>query len=87
MNSSLTRADRRWEGFTAIFTAPEEIDVPGMPVKPAADSPQKAELPGRAFAAVRSRSPPSKPAMPTNSTSPRTRSASWAYPQQSPYPA
>jgi len=23
-----------WEGFTAIFTAPEEIDVPGMPVKP-----------------------------------------------------
>lgn len=23
-----------WEGFTAIFTSPEEIDVPGMPVKP-----------------------------------------------------
>lgn len=23
-----------WEGFTAIFTAPEEINVPGMPVKP-----------------------------------------------------
>lgn len=23
-----------WEGFTAIFTAPEEIDVPGMSVKP-----------------------------------------------------
>jgi hypothetical protein len=23
-----------WEGFTAIFTVPEEIDVPGMPVKP-----------------------------------------------------
>ena len=23
-----------WEGFTAIFTAPEEIDVPGTPLKP-----------------------------------------------------
>jgi hypothetical protein len=23
-----------WEGFTARFTPPEEIDVPGMPVKP-----------------------------------------------------
>ncbi len=23
-----------WEGFTATFTVPEEIDVPGMPVKP-----------------------------------------------------
>jgi hypothetical protein len=23
-----------WEGFTAIFTPPEEIDVPGLPVKP-----------------------------------------------------
>lgn len=23
-----------WEGFTAIFTVPEEIEVPGMPVKP-----------------------------------------------------
>lgn len=23
-----------WEGFTATFTAPEEIDVPGIPVKP-----------------------------------------------------
>ncbi len=23
-----------WEGFTAIFTVPEEIDVPGMPIKP-----------------------------------------------------
>lgn len=23
-----------WEGFTAIFTSPKEIDVPGMPVKP-----------------------------------------------------
>jgi hypothetical protein len=23
-----------WAGFTATFTAPEEIDVPGMPVKP-----------------------------------------------------
>lgn len=23
-----------WEGFTAAFTVPEEIDVPGMPVKP-----------------------------------------------------
>lgn len=23
-----------WEGFTAVFTVPEEIDVPGMPVKP-----------------------------------------------------
>ncbi len=26
--------DTGWEGFTAIFTAPEEIDVPGMPLKP-----------------------------------------------------
>lgn len=23
-----------WQGFTAIFTTPEEIDVPGLPVKP-----------------------------------------------------
>lgn len=23
-----------WEGFTAIFTVPEEINVPGMPIKP-----------------------------------------------------
>ncbi|MGH9205306.1 MAG: nucleotidyl transferase AbiEii/AbiGii toxin family protein, partial [Acidimicrobiales bacterium] len=23
-----------WEGFTAIFTPPEEIDVPGLPIKP-----------------------------------------------------
>ena len=23
-----------WEGFTAIFTPPEEIEVPGLPVKP-----------------------------------------------------
>jgi hypothetical protein len=23
-----------WQGFTAIFTPPEEIDVPGVPVKP-----------------------------------------------------
>jgi Nucleotidyl transferase AbiEii toxin, Type IV TA system len=23
-----------WEGFTAIFTVPQEIDVPGMPIKP-----------------------------------------------------
>ncbi|WP_261899808.1 nucleotidyl transferase AbiEii/AbiGii toxin family protein [Mycobacterium marinum] len=26
--------DAGWEGFTAIFTAPEEIDVPGMPLRP-----------------------------------------------------
>lgn len=76
-----------WEGFTAIFTAPEEIDVPGMPVKPRRFT-AKLSYRGRAFATVPMRSPPSKPAMPTNSTpSPQTRSASWAYPQQSPYPA
>jgi hypothetical protein len=23
-----------WEGFTAIFTPPEEIDVPGLPIRP-----------------------------------------------------
>jgi hypothetical protein len=26
--------DAGWEGFTAIFTAPEQIDVPGMPLRP-----------------------------------------------------
>lgn len=38
-----------WEGFTAIFTAPEEIDVPGMPVKPRRFT-AKLSYRGRAFA-------------------------------------
>lgn len=40
-----------WEGFTAIFTAPEEIDVPGMPVKPRRFT-AKLSYRGRAFATV-----------------------------------
>lgn len=40
-----------WEGFTAIFTAPEEIDVPGMPVKPRRFT-AKLSYRGRAFASV-----------------------------------
>jgi Nucleotidyl transferase AbiEii toxin, Type IV TA system len=40
-----------WEGFTAIFTAPEEIDVPGMPVKPRRFT-AKLNYRGKPFASV-----------------------------------
>jgi hypothetical protein len=40
-----------WEGFTAIFTAPEEIDVPGMPVKPRRFT-AKLSYRGQSFASV-----------------------------------
>lgn len=40
-----------WEGFTAIFTVPEEIDVPGMPVKPCRFT-AKLNYRGKPFASV-----------------------------------
>lgn len=40
-----------WEGFTAIFTVPEEIDVPGMPVKPRRFT-AKLSYRGKPFASV-----------------------------------
>ncbi|WP_179474179.1 nucleotidyl transferase AbiEii/AbiGii toxin family protein [Mycolicibacterium vinylchloridicum] len=40
-----------WEGFTAIFTVPEEIDVPGMPVKPRRFT-AKLNYHGKPFASV-----------------------------------
>lgn len=40
-----------WEGFTAIFTRPEEIDVPGMPVKPRRFT-AKLNYRGKPFASV-----------------------------------
>lgn len=40
-----------WEGFTAIFTAPEEIDVPGIPVKPRRFT-AKLNYRGKPFASV-----------------------------------
>ncbi len=40
-----------WEGFTAIFTTPEEIDVPGMPVKPRRFT-AKLSYRGKPFASV-----------------------------------
>jgi Nucleotidyl transferase AbiEii toxin, Type IV TA system len=40
-----------WEGFTATFTAPEEIDVPGMPVKPRRFT-SKLSYRGQPFASV-----------------------------------
>ena len=40
-----------WEGFTAIFTATEEIDVPGMPVKPRRFT-AKLSYRGKPFASV-----------------------------------
>ncbi len=40
-----------WEGFTAIFTSPEEIDVPGLPVKPRRFTAKLSYL-GRPFASV-----------------------------------
>lgn len=40
-----------WEGYTAIFTVPEEIDVPGMPVKPRRFT-AKLSYRGRPFASV-----------------------------------
>jgi hypothetical protein len=40
-----------WEGFTAIFTVPEEIDVPGMPVRPRRFT-AKLSYRGRPFASV-----------------------------------
>jgi hypothetical protein len=40
-----------WEGFTAVFTAPEEIDVPGMPVKPRRFT-AKLNYRGKPFASV-----------------------------------
>jgi hypothetical protein len=40
-----------WEGFTAIFTVPEEIDVPGMPVKPRRFT-AKMSYRGKPFASV-----------------------------------
>lgn len=40
-----------WEGFTAIFTVPEEIDVPGMPVKPRRFT-AKLNYRGKSFASV-----------------------------------
>jgi hypothetical protein len=40
-----------WEGFTAIFTAPEEIDVPGMPVRPRRFT-AKLNYRGKPFASV-----------------------------------
>lgn len=43
--------EKGWEGFAAIFTAPEEIDVPGMPVKPRRFT-AKLSYRGRAFASV-----------------------------------
>lgn len=40
-----------WEGFTAIFTVPEEIEVPGMPVKPRRFT-AKLNYRGKPFASV-----------------------------------
>ncbi|MBS9535466.1 nucleotidyl transferase AbiEii/AbiGii toxin family protein [Mycobacterium sp. M1] len=40
-----------WEGFTAVFTVPEEIDVPGIPVKPLRFT-AKLSYRGQAFASV-----------------------------------
>lgn len=40
-----------WEGFTATFTVPEEIDVPGMPIKPRRFT-AKLSYRGQAFASV-----------------------------------
>ena len=40
-----------WEGFTAIFTGPDEIDVPGMPVKPRRFT-AKLSYRGKPFASV-----------------------------------
>lgn len=40
-----------WEGFTAIFTVPEEIDVPGMPLKPRRFT-AKLSYRGKPFASV-----------------------------------
>ncbi len=40
-----------WEGFTAAFTVPEEIDVPGMPVKPRRFT-AKLSYRGKPFASV-----------------------------------
>lgn len=40
-----------WEGFTVIFTLPEEIDVPGMPVKPRRFT-AKLKYRGKPFASV-----------------------------------
>lgn len=40
-----------WEGFTAIFTSPEEIDVPGVPVKPRRFT-AKLSYRGKPFASV-----------------------------------
>jgi Nucleotidyl transferase AbiEii toxin, Type IV TA system len=40
-----------WEGFTATFTVPEEIDVPGMPVKPRRFT-AKLNYHGKPFASV-----------------------------------
>lgn len=43
--------ERGWEGFTAIFTPPEEIDVPGLLVKPRRFV-AKLSYVGRSFASV-----------------------------------
>jgi hypothetical protein len=40
-----------WEGFTAVFTAPQEIDAPGMPVKPRRFT-AKLSYRGQSFASV-----------------------------------
>jgi hypothetical protein len=40
-----------WEGFTATFTVPEEIDVPGMPIEPRRLT-AKLSYRGQAFASV-----------------------------------
>lgn len=46
-----TAGEAGWEGFTAIFTVPEEIDVPGLPAKPCRFT-AKLSYRGKPFASV-----------------------------------
>ena len=76
-----------WEGFTAIFTVPEEIDVPGMPIKPRRFT-AKLSYRGQPFASV----PIEVSTVEAGNadhfdTLTWMRSASWAFPPTSPCPA
>ena len=60
-------AARGWEGFTAVLTEPELINVPGLVVKPRRFT-AKLQYQGARSSRFRWRSPPLKPATQTQST-------------------
>jgi hypothetical protein len=53
-----------WEGFTAVFTPPEEIEIPGLPIKPRGFT-AKLSYRGKPFASV-----PIEVSASTNSSTP-----------------